>query len=85
MSNEPTRNDFLAGDFISERAVRGVFGRRGRRTPPSTPTEPQNVLPASPPRASRDPSPPTAGPRPLRRWSVAELIARAVATPPRTA
>ena len=27
-------------------------------------------------------SPPTAGPPPLRRWSVAELIARAVAAPP---
>ncbi len=27
-------------------------------------------------------SPPAPGPRPLRRWSVAELIARALAAPP---
>jgi hypothetical protein len=84
MSTEPTRTrtHFLAGDFSSENAVRGVGGRRRRqRTPSTTPTERVNGLPANPPVADEDTSPPAAAPRPLRRWSVAELIARAAAAP----
>jgi hypothetical protein len=41
-------------------------------------------LPANPPTAGEDTSPPAGAQRPLRRWSVAELIARAVAAPPPT-
>lgn len=83
MTNELTRNNFLTGDFISENAVRGVLGRRRRRAAPTTQTEPPNDLPATPTTASRKTSPPPDGPRALRRWSVAELIARAGAVPPR--
>ena len=84
MNKESTRTQFLAGDFISENAVRGVFGRR-RRTPPTTPSEPVTAGPANPPTAGQNASPPAGGLRPLRRWSVAELIARAVAAPRPTA
>jgi hypothetical protein len=81
MNKELTRTHFLAGDFISENAVRGDFVRR-RRTPSTTPTKPASTLPANPPTAGKDTSPPAGGQRPLRRWSVAELIARALAAPP---
>jgi hypothetical protein len=81
MNKELTRTHFLAEDFISENAVLGVFVRR-RRTPPRTPSKPASTRPASPPTAGQDTSPPAGGQRPLRRWSVAELIARAVAAPP---
>jgi hypothetical protein len=80
MNKESTRTQFLAGDFISENAVRGVFGQR-RPTPPTTPSEPVTAGPANPPTAGQNGSPPAGGRRPLRRWSVAELIARAVAAP----
>ena len=76
MTNESTRNRFLTGDFISENAVRRVFSRRRRRTAPTT-TEPANGLPANPPTAGERASRPTNGSRALRRWSVAELVARA--------
>jgi len=82
MSKESTRTAFPAGDFISENAVRGVFRRRRRRTPPTSATEPVHAAPANPPTAGEDMSPAVGGPPPLRRWSVAELIARAVAAPP---
>ena len=84
MSNESTETRFVAGDFISENAVRGVFSRR-RRPPTTTTTDTTNGLPANPPTASRDTSLPTDGRRPLRRCSVAELISRAGARPARTA
>ena len=45
MSKEPTRTDFPAGDFISENAVRAVFGRR-RPTSPTTPAHTVNGVPA---------------------------------------
>jgi len=77
MNNEATQTQFPAGDFISENAVRGLFGR-WRHTPPTTPTEPATAGPANSPTAAQNASPPAGGPRPLRRWSVAELIARAV-------
>jgi hypothetical protein len=81
MNKELTPTHLLAGDFVSENAVRGVFGHR-RRTPSTTPTKPPSALPTNPPTAGGDTSPPAVGQRPLRRWSIAELIARAVAAPP---
>ena len=84
MNKELTRTHCLAGDFISENAVRGVSVRR-RRRPPTTPTKPASTLPANSPAAGDDTSSPPGGQRPLRRWSVAELIARAVAAPRPTA
>jgi hypothetical protein len=83
MSNESTRTKFLAGDFISENAVRGVFGQ-GRRTLATASTETVTDALANAPIAGQDTSPPPSGARPLRRWTVAELIARAVAAPPAT-
>ena len=65
----------------AENAVRGVFDRRRRRrAAPRTPTEQPNDPTANPPIANQATSSPTDGQRPLRRWSVAELIARALAT-----
>lgn len=80
MSKEPTQTDFPAGDFISETAVRAVFGRQ-RPTSSTTPARTGHAVPGH----SREG---TAGPagaaRRLRRWSVAELIARAVIPTPTT-
>ena len=84
MNKESIRTQFFAGDFISENAVRGVFGRR-RRTPPTIPSEPLAAGPANPLTAGQSATPPTGEPPALRRWSVAELIARAVAAPSPTA
>jgi len=78
MSKESKTANFLTGDFISEDAVRGVLGRR-RRTPPATATDAGDAVPAN----SRDQAPsPARRTAPLRRWSVAELVARAFAAPP---
>jgi hypothetical protein len=79
MSTAPTKTDFPAGDFISENAVRAVFGRRR-----PTSTDAVNGGSAHPSPAGEGPSGPAGGARRLRRWSVAELIARAVAPPPST-
>ena len=80
MSKEPTKTAFPAGDFISENAVRAVFG--GRRSPSPSPTA--YTGDAVPTHSPEDSSGPASGARRLRRWSVAELIARAVAPPPST-
>lgn len=80
MSKESTRTDFPAGDFISEGAVRAVFGRR-RGSSPTTAAHIGNAVPAHSP---EDTSGPADRERRLRRWSVAELIARAVAPTPTT-
>jgi hypothetical protein len=82
MTNESTRTQFLAGDFISENAVRGVFGRRRRRTQPTPLARPVDGQPANGPTVAADTSRRAGAPGPLRRWSVAELLARALATPP---
>jgi len=80
MSKEPSKIDFPAGDFISDRAVRAVFGRR-RATSPIVPSHSDSAVG----RHSSETTPTPAGTaRRLRRWSVAELIARAVAPPPST-
>jgi hypothetical protein len=83
MSKEPTRTDFPAGNFISENAVRAVFGRR-RPASPTAPRRAGNGVEAHSSATDEDASLPTGGARRLRRWSVAELIARAVASRPST-
>jgi hypothetical protein len=83
MSKEPTRTEFPAGDFISENAVRTAFGRR-RPTSPTTPARAMTGVPKHSSAAGEDASASADGRRRLRRWSVAELIARAVAPPPST-
>ena len=83
MRTEQTRTEFRGGDFISENAVRAVIGR-GRPTSRTTPPRAMNAVPAHFSAARADASGPAGGGRRLRRWSVAELIARAVAPPPST-
>ena len=80
MSSQATPTDFPAGDSPSASAVRGAFTRRRRRAPGS-PVNQVDGVPARPPGPGRDGSAPTAGSRRLRRWSVAELVARAVVAP----
>jgi hypothetical protein len=80
MSKEPTRTDFPAGDFISESAVRAVFGRRRRGSQTTAEHTGEAVQAHSPEHTSS----PAGGERRLRRWSVAELIARAGAPTPTT-
>jgi hypothetical protein len=84
MPNESTRTQLLAGDQLSERPVRGVLRPR-RRNRPTTPTEPARTAATDQRAVSQNRSAPADGLRPRRRWSVAELIARAVAAPPPTA
>jgi len=81
MSNELDNNAFLAGDFISEHAVRGALYRRPR-TVPSDAADAGDRRPTELPiGADVAASPANQSPR-LRRWSVTELIARAAARPP---
>ena len=83
MSKEPTRTEFPTGDFISENAVRPGFGLRQRTS--RTPTaHAVNGVPAQSAARGEEASGPASGGRRLRRWSVAELIARAVTPPPST-
>jgi hypothetical protein len=81
MSKEPISTDFPAGDFIFENASRAVFGRR-RPTSPTIPGHAVNGVPAHSSVTDEGTSASASGGRRLRRWSVAELIARAVAAPP---
>lgn len=72
MSNDSKQAAFVAGEFSSEDAVRGALGRR--RTPART-----NNRGA---RAAKDrASSSVRRTASLRRWSVADLIARAIAPP----
>jgi len=71
MNTEPTQTQFLAGHYVSESAVRGVFSPRPR-TPPTTPTDPVTTGAADSLTDSL-PSAPPGGLRPRRRWSVADL------------
>jgi hypothetical protein len=84
MNNEFAQTQFLAAHHASQRPARGVLHPR-RRTPRTTRTEPVNIRATDRPTVSHKPSAPADGLRPLRRWSVAELIARAIAAPPPTA
>jgi hypothetical protein len=83
MSKETTRTNFPAGDFISENAVPAVSGPR-RPTPPTARARADNGVPPHSPAAGEETSSAASGARRLRRWSVAELIARALAPPPTT-
>jgi hypothetical protein len=82
MTRESTRTRSLHGDLVAGSAVRGVCGHRRRRTQLTASTEAATVPPTNPTLAGEDSSPPAAAPRSLRRWSVAELIARATAPAP---
>jgi hypothetical protein len=84
MNNESTRTQFFAGEHVSESTVRGILRPR-RRTRPTTPTEPARTGATDHPTVSQNPSASADGLQPRRRWSVAALIARAVAAPPPTA
>ena len=79
MNRQPTRTDVPSNHFISENAVRAVFDPRR----PSSPTAPAHNGNRMPAHSREDSSGPAGGARRLRRWSVAELIARA-APPPST-
>jgi hypothetical protein len=72
MSKSSKTKTSLTGDFLSEDAVRGAFGRR-RGTPPRTETGAVAAAGRQEPSSRHER-------RPLRRWSVAKLIAKA-ATP----
>lgn len=84
MNRQLTETHFLAGDVTSGHADRGVFDRR-QRTLPRAPTGPPSATAADPLTAGANTPAPAGGRGPLRRWSIAELIARAVAAPRRTA
>ena len=79
MGKHSKRTAFHAGDFLSEGAVRDILGRR--RAPPATPTHAVKGLSADPPTAADEAPSPATRAAPLRRWSVAELVARALAQP----
>jgi hypothetical protein len=81
MSKKSKTTATVAGDFISEDAVRRTLGRR-RRSSPASPPDETNGLPADRPTADPEASSPAKRTTPLRRWSVAELIARAAASRP---
>jgi hypothetical protein len=70
------------GDFISEDAVRGVLSRR-RRTRQAAPADASDSAgrPVTVATAADGQSPSARRAGPLRRWSVAELMARAAARP----
>jgi hypothetical protein len=80
MNPQSTRAGCHAGDFISEDAVRGALGGR-RRTPQATPVDADAGVTAAAVTAADGASAAVRQTAPLRRWSVAELIARAVARP----
>lgn len=80
MSKEQTKTDLPTGDFVSENAVRVPFAQR-RHDSSTNPAPTGNAVPADPPENTSRPAGAT---RRLRRWSVAELIARSVAPPPST-
>ena len=85
MNTEPTRPHRRAGDPRFETAVGRAFGHRRRRPGHVAPAQPQRSHGADHTSGAEPTAGPTAPPQPLRRWSVAELIARAAASSPRTA
>ena len=85
MDTESTRPHRRAGDRVFESAVRRAFGHRRRRPSNLATGQPQRGHVADHTSAAQPTSGATGAPQPLRRWSVAELIARASAGSPRTA
>ena len=81
MNKELENPTFLSGDFVSEKATRGAFNRR-RRNLPTDAADSRDGRPTELTAASDDAGPRASRPGPLRRWSVGELIARAVVRPP---
>ena len=77
MSEDSKRTTFMAGEFISEDAVRGALGRR--RTPGRTNNSLIGLRRNT--RATDHAASSSRRPAPLRRWSVADLVARAIAPP----
>lgn len=76
MTDKLDKTTFLAGDFISHRAVRAALDRRSRsRNKRTTAGLPDQIAPAE---TSARPAQPR---RQLRRWSVAALLAGAVPRP----
>jgi hypothetical protein len=73
MKSTETAHTHRVAAFASENAVRGVIGRRRRQGNPST-TPIESVRRPS---AGEQTAPSTGESPVLRRWSVAELIARA--------
>jgi hypothetical protein len=85
MNTESTRRDRRTGDPVFESAVRRAFGHRRRRPSHLATGQPQRGEAADHTSAAQPTSGATGAPQPLRRWSVAELIARAAARSPRMA
>jgi hypothetical protein len=67
-------------EFISEGAVRGAFSRR-RRTRQAGPADAADTAGRTVTAAADGSAPSARRAAPLRRWSVAELMARAAARP----
>jgi hypothetical protein len=87
MNRPRTRTDCRTGDLIHAKPTRSAFVRRRRAAreiadPAAMPTSPAAPATATESRpTSAGASPAAATPRPLRRWSVAALIARAAVAP----
>jgi hypothetical protein len=80
MSNQSITSRRFAKDTTSEAAVRGVLRRRRSHPSPTTAATAADGA-ADPSAAGGRPTVAGRG-APLRRWSVAELIARAIVAPP---
>jgi hypothetical protein len=81
-STQSKRAASRRGDFISEDAVRGALSRRRRirqAGPADAVDSAGRTVTVATAAAAQSPSARRAGP--LRRWSVAELMARAAARP----
>jgi len=81
MNKELENPAVRSGDFVSDHASRGAFNRR-RRNLPIDAANSRDGRPTELTAAADDALPGASRPGPLRRWSVAELIARAVVRPP---
>ncbi len=79
INQERHRTAVPAGKLISDHNGRGLPGRR-RRSPATTTNNAEYGRSASRAAAGQRAPSPARGATPLRRWSVAELRARAVAT-----
>ncbi len=73
------RTAFRPGDFISGSAVRDALGPQ---TPRTEAPDSEHHRPAKDAAVAAQASTPRSRVKPLRRWSVAELLAEAVSRPP---
>ena len=82
MTKLQSRTDRLTGNLPCAKPTRSAFGHRRRPAQETADRVPALTAPAAL-TASRESGSVSAGPpRPLRRWSVAQLIARAAVAPP---